>query len=58
MKQTLLAALHLLGAVLFLVFMIARTAQATGLTDPQTPPEGQGPDITMERLAPSAPDLN
>jgi hypothetical protein len=37
-KQTLLAALHLIGAAIFVVFMIARTAQAIGGANPEVTP--------------------
>lgn len=41
MKRTLLAVLHLIGATLFVVFMIARTAQAVAGAPAATDPDRQ-----------------
>ena len=58
MKPAALAALHLIGSAIFLIFMISRTAQAVTLVEGHTPHAAEAPCIIVERLAPSTPDQN
>jgi hypothetical protein len=59
-KRALWSMIHLVGAAVFLIAMIARMAQADSapLTAPAFGAAGPATSLHLERLLPSAPNLN